>query len=294
MGKYRMKKMLITGASGFIGKNIQERLALKYEMLSPSRAELNLLDAKAVEKYLDNQKVDIIIHTAVQRTLGLSEEYERQVLHNNLIMFCNLERCREHYDKMIFLGSGAEYDKEVYIPLMKEEYFGHTVPSDDYGLSKYIMTKIAENSCNIFNLRLFGVFGPYEDYNYRFISNSICKMLSGKDIVIHRNVKFDYLYIEDFCNILDKFLDIKPQFRNYNVCTGLPVDLLTIAEIIRELLGVRSKIIVENPGMGYEYSGDNSRIMKEIRGYQFMDMEKSTAKLIDFYKHNNFELKGNY
>ena len=78
-----MKKMLITGASGFIGKNIRERLSQQYEILVPSRAELDLLDAGAVEKYFDNQKLDIVIHTAVQRTLGLSEEHERQVLHNN-------------------------------------------------------------------------------------------------------------------------------------------------------------------------------------------------------------------
>lgn len=289
-----MKKMLITGASGFIGKNIRERLSLQYEILAPSRAELDLLDAGAVERYLDNQKLDIVIHAAVQRTLGLSEEHERQVLHNNLVMFCNLERCRDYYDKMIFLGSGAEYDKGTYLPLMKEEYFGHEVPSDDYGLSKYVMTKISESSSNIFNLRLFGVFGPYEDYNYRFISNSICKMLRGKDIVIHRNVRFDYLYIKDFCNILDKFLGIEPQFRNYNVCTGVPVDLLTIAELIQELLDTKNKIIVEKQGMGYEYSGDNSRIMQEIGEYQFMDMKRSIAELIDFYKHNDFELKGNY
>lgn len=289
-----MKKMLITGATGFIGRNVRERLSLQYEIVAPSRNELNLLDAGAVEKYLDHQKVDIVVHTAVQRTLGLSEEHERQVLHNNLMMFCNLERCREYYDRMIFLGSGAEYAKVAYIPLMKEEYFGHAVPDDDYGLSKYVMTKISESSQNIFNLRLFGVFGPYEDYNYRFISNSICKMLRGKDIVIHRNVKFDYLYIKDFSNILGKFLTVKPQFKNYNVCTGLPVDLLTIAELVQELLGTENKIIVENPGMGYEYSGDNSRIMKEIGDYQFMDMKESIAELIDFYKHNSFELRGNY
>ena len=78
------------------------------------------------------------------------------------------------------------------------------------------------------------------------------------------------------------------------MCTGVPVDLLTIAELIQELLDTKNKIIVEKQGMGYEYSGDNSRIMQEIGDYQFMDMKRSIAELIDFYKHNDFELKGNY
>lgn len=289
-----MKKILITGTSGFIGRHMKEKLEMQYEVLAPPRAELDLLDSRAVEEYLDKKKVNIVIHSAVQRTLGLSQEYERQVLSNNLRMFCNFERCGQYYDKMIFLGSGAEFGRESYKPFMQEEYFGNTVPNDDYGLSKYIMTKMAEASGNIYNLRLFGIFGPYENYNYRFISNAICKTLQGMDIVIHRNVLFDYLYVDDFCNILERFLDIEPQYTTYNVCTGLPVEILAIAKLIRKLSGASNNIIVEQQGLGQEYSGDNSRILKEIGNYKFMDMEESISRLLSFYKENNFELRGDY
>lgn len=291
----RMKKrILITGTSGFIGHNLKEKLSLSYDILSPLRTEMNLLDTKAVEKYLTDNKVDYVIHSAVQRTLGLSEEYAKQVLFNNLMMFCNLERCNQLYDKMIFLGSGAEFGKESYIPLMKEDFLGNTVPGDDYGLSKYIMTKISRGVENIYNLRLFGIYGPYEDYNYRFISNVICKTLLGEDIIIHRNVQFDYLYIDDFCNIIERFLKITPKHKEYNICRGKSVEILYIARLVRELAGGTNNIIVEQEGLGCEYSGNNDRILEEIGDYTFMKLEESILKLISFYRNTEFVLKGEY
>ena len=57
-------KILLTGGSGFIGKNIVEQLGKKYIFLVPSHNELDLLDAIAVEKYLKVHPVDVVIHAA--------------------------------------------------------------------------------------------------------------------------------------------------------------------------------------------------------------------------------------
>ena len=132
-----MKKILITGSSGFIGKNLVLFLKEKpdkYEILCPGHKELDLLDGAAVKAYLEKEQFDIVIHSAVQGTLGLPPEYEQMVLRNNIRMFFHLEQCRHLYGKMFYFGSGAEYGKTAYIPMMKEDYFGTVVPEDDYGL----------------------------------------------------------------------------------------------------------------------------------------------------------------
>ena len=87
-----------------------------------------------------------------------------------------------------------EETRDNYIEKMDESYIGKNIPTDMYGLSKYIMNEYARNSRNIVNLRLFGVFGKYEDYRIRFISNNICRVLAGNTISINQNVFFDYIF----------------------------------------------------------------------------------------------------
>ena len=57
-------KVLFTGGSGFIGRNVIPILREKYEVITPTRSELNLLDTNEVEKYIVNGKFDVIIHSA--------------------------------------------------------------------------------------------------------------------------------------------------------------------------------------------------------------------------------------
>jgi GDP-L-fucose synthase len=104
---------------------------------------------------------------------------------------------------MIYYGSGAEFDRNNWIPKMKEEYFDSFVPTDQYGFSKYIINKYTERAENIFNLRLFGVFGKYEDYQIRFISQTCCRAIYDLPITINQNVNFDYTYIDDVVEITD-------------------------------------------------------------------------------------------
>ena len=52
-----MKTILLTGSSGFIGKNLKEYLLKKdYELLTPTHEELDLMDTVAVSEYLNAQK----------------------------------------------------------------------------------------------------------------------------------------------------------------------------------------------------------------------------------------------
>lgn len=289
-----MKKVLITGTSGFIGKNLLQDLEKEYHVLSPGHQELDLLDAGMVQDYLQKEQPDFVIHSAVQGTLGLPESCKDVVLKHNLQMFFHLQRANEYYGKMFYFGSGAEYAKDAYVPKMKETYYDTAVPSDDYGLSKYIMAKSVRESGNIYDLRLFGVFGAYENYNYRFISNCICKSLMNRNIVIHRNIYFDYLYVKDLCKIIRWFLAHEPKEHYYNVCTGNTTDIYTLAEKIVAATGSSSRITIESVGLGNEYSGDNTQLLDEMGGYAFTDIDTAIEELIHFYRNTPFQLSGDY
>lgn len=281
-----MKKILVLGGSGFIGKNLKEGLQDRYNIVAPRHSELDISNLDELKKYLSRERFDVIINSANTNNTRNTTTSNYEVLDNNLHMFFNLEKCNKLYGKMYYFGSGAEYDMKHYIPSMKEEYFGKYIPTDPYGFSKYIMSKVCEESNNIFDLRLFGVYGKYEEWERRFISNAICRALVGKDITIQKNVFFDYLWVDDLCKIVEWYVENAPIYKHYNVCRGSSIDLYSLACMVREMLNIDCNIVIKEEGWKPEYSGNNERLLNEMGKIQFTSYRESIRELCDFYKHN--------
>ena len=283
-------RLLITGSTGFIGRNIKEYFSNKHDIYCPRRNELDLLDGSSVVEYLKEREIDIIIHTANTNNTRNSGVTSYDSLNGNLQMFFNLERCRDYYGKMYYFGSGAEYDMRHYVPNMAEEYFGAHIPTDSYGFSKYIMSKNCTEDSNIYDLRLFGVYGKYEEWERRFISNAICRALKGKNITLQKNVYFDYLWIDDLCDIMKWFIESEPKHHHYNVCRGSKINLYSLACMVREILDIDCEIIVSESGWKPEYTGDNARLLEEIGNYKFTGFKESVSELCQFYKEHIGEI----
>ena len=282
-------RILITGGSGFIGRNLAEQLASTYEVLAPSSAELDLLNEQAVREYLGRHSFDVIVHTATTRS-NRRLAAPPDLLDRNCRMFFNLLRNQGRFGKMIHFGSGAEYDRFQVPARVREDYFDTRVPRDAYGFSKYICARYIDRSDRIVDLRLFGVFGAYEDYTVRFISNACCRALKGLPIVLRQDVVFDYLYVKDLVKLTMWFIENNARHKAYNVCTGRPVALSELARVIArvsaQVSGRNPNVSVMAEGMGPEYSADNSRMLTEMGGYRFWDLEDSIRDLYAWYERN--------
>jgi UDP-glucose 4-epimerase len=276
-------KVLLTGGSGFIGRNLAEYLGGRYSLVAPASNELNLLDDTCVRDYLRSGHFDVIVHTATTRSnrrMGAAPD----LLDRNCRMFFNLARNRSFFGKMLHFGSGAEYRRADLPARVSESYFDTHVPTDPYGFSKYICAKYAETTDNIHILRLFGVFGKYEAWDVRFISNACARVASGLPIVIRQNVSFDYLYVSELAELLAWFIEHEPRQKAYNVCRGETYTLLELAEMVAAASGRNPNIIVRNPTMGPEYSADNTRMLHEIGGFRFREMGDCVGELYEWYE----------
>ncbi|HNS32454.1 MAG TPA: NAD(P)-dependent oxidoreductase [bacterium] len=283
-------RIFITGAKGFIGRNLVEYLSQSYSneylLFYPYHNELELLNTEDVIQFIAGNKIDIVIHCA---NVGGSRKTgydigKTDIVTKNLKMFFNLVKNLPRIKKIIFLGTGAEYCRQHCMSLVKENYFDTYIPVEDYGFSKYVCSKYIELSDKIVNLRLFGVFGKHEDYEYKFISNAIVKNLLNLPIVINQNVYFDYLYVNDLGRIINLFIKNKVRHKFYNVTTGGTVDLLTIAGKINRLSEKPSEIIVVNPGLNTEYSGSNKRLLEEFPKIEFTSFDDALKELYDWYR----------
>ena len=283
-------RILLTGGSGFIGRNLAEQLASTYDLSAPSSAELNLLKEQDVRDYLGAHHFDVIVHAATTRSnrrLGAPAD----MLDRNCRMFFNLARNQSLFGKMIHFGSGAQYGPRSLLPSRaREDYFDTHVPTDPYGFSKYICAKYTERSERIVELRLFAVFGPYEDYTVRFISNVCCRAVKGLPIVVRQDAIFDYMYIKDLTRITSWFIGNDARYKAYNVCSGRPVALTELAKIVAEVSGGNPDVSVLTGGLGEQYTADNSRLLSEIVGYQFWNLRRAIGDLYSWYEQHESAL----
>ncbi|MEK7618161.1 MAG: NAD(P)-dependent oxidoreductase [Patescibacteria group bacterium] len=280
-----MQKILLTGGRGFIGKNLLEKLSGKFNFVAPAHAELDLLDARKTSAYLKSEQFDIVIHAANiggnRSQIGLTGVFEV-----NKKMFLNLAENHGLYGRMIFLGSGAEYGKQEPIVKIKENNFGKILPGDEYGKAKYFASEYIVAHPNIVNLRCFGVFGKYEDYTMRFISNAICLSLAGQPIIVRQNAVFEYIYINDLAKIIAFFIEHEPKEKFYNAGTGQGVELLALAKIVKALTQNPYDIQVNQQGLGKEYTCDNGLLMRELGDFKFTPIKQAIQEMIDWYKTN--------
>ncbi len=279
--------IFITGANGFISSHLKEYFQHEYSytLFCPSRSELDLYNEKEVDNYILGNKIDIIIHTA-NRGGGRDTVDMKNSTEYNLRLFFNIAKHEKNVQKIISFGSGAEYGKHKPIVDAKEDDYLATLPLDEYGFYKAITSHYIEKTDRIVQLRIFGAYGEYENYRYKFISNAIVKNLLHLPITINKNVFFDYIYIDDLLKMIDFFIQNEAKDKIYNLSTGQRIDLIALSNIINEVSDFKSEIRLLHEGLNNEYTSNNERILSEMGNFEFTSHKNAIIKMRDYFKHN--------
>ncbi len=279
-------KLLILGSRGFIGKNVFNYFNenSNYKTIGLTRDNIDFSNSEELIKKVNEIMPSVVIHTAVSL-----DNFE-----NNIKMYLALENIAKDVNKILLIGSGAEYIPSRYKPKMKEDYFPKNSVSikDTYTLSKYTISRLHQNNNfkNIFNLRVFGIYGPFEDYKRRLISNNIVRNLNKLPLQYNRNVAFDYLYINDFNSAIDRFIKLSnPKHNTYNLCNGKAFKFKEIMNTIADVTGFpKHNILLNNSEPSpYEYSGDSSLIENEIGKVEQTTLYEAIYELNSWYSSQN-------
>jgi GDP-L-fucose synthase len=292
-----MKNLLITGGTGFVGSSFVKSLnnSKEYKVYSPSSKILNLEDIKSVEKFFNNHKVDYVIHTAnhhVHPRDSKSKDPNTQ-LKNNVTMYFNLYMQSNYYKRLINFGSGGELPRELWNTNIKENDIGKVSPKDQYGLSKLIISTFIKSLKNqkFINLRLFGVFGEFDDWRYRFIPNLCAKAILNKNLQMNNNGIFDFIYIKDVIKTTLKMLNKKLKFYDYNLSTGRKLELVDIANKILKITGnEKLKIEIPNKKIVVNYVGNNMRLKRENLIGNLTPIDESILNVYEHLKKNKKDI----
>ncbi len=224
-----MQKILITGAAGFIGFHLAQKLCAQgievlgydnmndyYDVnLKEARlAELkkhnsfdfikaDLADQSAMEDAFENFKPDIVINLAAQAGVRYSIENPRAYVDSNIVGFMNvLEGCRHHKVKhLVFASSSSVYGSNTKVPFCENDNVDH--PISLYAATKKSNELMAHSYAHLYGipctgLRFFTVYGPWgrPDMAYFKFANKITK---GETIDVYNNgdMKRDFTYIDD-------------------------------------------------------------------------------------------------
>ncbi len=270
------KKVLITGAAGFIGFHLSHRLLelgaevfgfdnindyydtkLKETRLAilkkyPSFSFLkgDLTDDQAVERVFRDFHPDIVVNLAAQAGVRYSIEHPRAYIESNIVGFFNiLEACRNYsVEHLLFASSSSVYGNQKKTPFSTTDNVDH--PISLYAATKKSNELMAYTYSHLYGipatgLRFFTVYGPYgrPDMAYFKFANLIRE---GKPIKIYNNGDMlrDFTYVDDIVTGIEHMLcnppqenDAGVQYKVYNIGNNSPVRLMDFITALEKALG---------------------------------------------------------
>ncbi len=263
-----MKKILITGASGMVGRNLVEFLNMKnYTLLTPSSKELNLLNKNQIDLYLSNNKPDIVIHCA-GKVGGIQANMTSPVsfLVDNMQMGLNIIMAsfEKEIKNFINLSSSCMYPKNALNPLSEELILkGELEPTNEgYALAKVTTTRLCEyinqedNSYQYKTIIPCNLYGKYDKFDLtvsHMIPAVINKIHNAKinnqnrlEIWGDGGARREFMYAEDLADFIyyaiEKF-SLMPQ--NINVGLGYDYTINEYYQIIAEVINYKGQFVYD-------------------------------------------------
>jgi len=239
-----------------------------------------------MRRFFCEHQIDYVIHSAVKPGHRNAPDLN-DLFYLDSRMFHHLMRHESKFRKMLYLSSGSVYDMtRQHLDNVDEDFLGHLIPEDEHGFFRYVTAKYVEKLDNVVELRIFSIYGKYEDYTIRFISNAICKSLFDLPITIKQNRLFNFMHVDDLMPVIEHFIEHDAAHPAYNVCCDAPVSLLDVARMVNEIAGKDLPIIVGEEGMGYTYSGSNARLHAEMQPLRMASVREGVERLYDWYREN--------
>jgi len=262
-----MQKILITGSTGMVGRNIAEfeKFKKNYILLTPSRKELNLLDKKFVDEYIKINKPDIIIHCA-GKVGGIQANMSHQVafLTENIQIGLNLimSAYKNRVKKLMNMSSSCIYPRDATNPL-KESFIltGELEPTNEgYAIAKVTSTRLCEyiNKDNseykyktIIPCNLYGKYDKF-DLKYSHMLPAVIKKIHNAKINNQEvlciwgdgKARREFMYTEDLADFIYYALEnFEKMPQNINVGLGHDYTITEYYQVVAEIIGYKGRFI---------------------------------------------------
>ena len=307
-----MKKILITGGSGFIGNNLINYLIKKNykiynidklsKVSTPEKFKVlknkknykfykaNLLNKNILKKIFYQIKPDFIINFAAESHVDRSIDDPSFFLKNNILSSVNLFEIFKKFSKI--------HKKTIFFHISTDEVFGSISkgsssedtrynPSSPYASSKASTDLIAISFIKTYKipikiLNLCNNFGPYQ-FLEKYIPTVIFNLIKNNKAPIYGNGKNirEWIFVQDTCEAIYKILKINNQYERLNIGSNLRLNNIQLATIIFNVLKEKKLTSVNNKNF--------IKFIKDRPGHDTRYAINSNL----FYKKTKFKIKHN-
>lgn len=258
-----MKRVVLTGSTGFVGANLARRLIRDGHSLTafvrPGSDQwrldeirpharvvpVALEDMDAIRQALSHARPDWIFHLAVHGAYSWQTDWQKMVA-TNVVGTMNLVEAAlaGGFESFVNTGSSSEYGLKDHAA-REDEWLE---PNSYYAVSKAAATEYCHfvgrrEKVNLSTLRLYSVFGPWEEPN-RLMPTVIVRGLRGQlPPLVSPQTARDYVYVDDAVEAFIKAASASRPLAGevFNVGTGCQTTVAQVVETARRLLSVEQE-----------------------------------------------------
>ena len=255
-----MKKVLITGASGFVGNNLARFLLSRghevHLLLREGHAQwrlkgilqdvqvhiADLCDPDSLDIALNKAQAEWIFHLAAHGAYS-SQVDTAKIVQTNIMGTINLvQAClRIGFEVLVNTGSSSEYGFKDHAPAENE----WIDPNSYYAVAKASATLFCRYTARslgvrIPTLRLYSVYGPYEEPT-RLMPTLIVNGLEGRlPLLVNPKIARDFIYMDDVTAAYLLAATVEPDDPGavYNIGSGIQTSIAEVVETARQSLGI--------------------------------------------------------
>jgi len=309
-GPFSNAKVLVTGATGFIGQHLCVALrrvgARVYGIRRDFTAETVLFihqdhvnwvvadirDLHALKNAVEAVQPSHIFNLAA--ITGHEADNDRQMVEVNLLGTMNLLRALEGHDysRFIQVGTAAEYGNTA----MHVDEAATLKPDSSYAVSKAAASLFCEMSNRLDGhpvtiVRPFLVYGPGQSRDY-FIPQAIVAGLTGQQLpMTSGEQKRDFTYIDDLVTGLMLAASSEASVgESFNIGTGKLLTLREVSEMITQITGAPETpdygALPYRTGEVWSFACDNSKARKILDWHSHIDIETGIRRTTDWYRNS--------
>ena len=300
-----MKKVLVTGATGFVGRNMLRVLERSYSVIGVGSKDWDLRRQDRCQEMLQAVRPDVVVHVAGSvGGIGANQENPGKFMYENLVMGTNLihESMVQNISKFVMLGTVCAYPKFTPVPFAEADLWnGYPEETNaPYGIAKKALMKLVETykeqyGFNGVNLIPVNMYGPYDHFNLtssHVIPALILKVRqaiqsNASSITIWGTGKAsrEFLYAPDLAEAVHLAIqkDISPE--PINIGTGKEITIAELVSCITRLMNFTGDVVYDTtkPDGQPRRCLDTSKA-RELLGFEATtNLEQGLRQTIDWY-----------